>query len=891
MSGAFIYGLWGKTDPFNSLICHMIDVGSTAQVLISNACFKNLRNRLMQEMGTDEQTVVEWIGFILALHDIGKCHPDFQGKIDCPLNDELRAKNLMKKSTTSEGVREFRHESYVWEWGFDYLLVQCAIPKETVRILLTVLSLHHWRYTDVQKIDSAYKPFWLDLQNELADTLKPLFITKEFQGQMIKHKDIFSTLLEGLLILSDWIASNAEMMPFSDREISDPYAYYRESMDKAVRAINVLGLDVSNGSAFGRDFLDVWPEIKENGFKPRPIQEVCEKLCQDGSLVPKLVIIEAPMGEGKTEAAIYTAIQWLRDNKAHGFFVALPTSATSNQMYGRIQDLFSQHQQGSIDIKLVHGLAWLIDKDGPQHNLESRLQEEREERELAFKWFQPSRRALLAPFGIGTVDQAMMAALFVKFGVLRLLGLSNKVLIIDEVHAYDTFMSTIIERLLNWCGVMEVPVIMLSATLPQTKKRQLAAAYGSASVVSATQNSNYPMITWIGRDGEFIEKGVEGSSVNKDVEITLEYGRLSDWEYVAGKALSDIEKGGCLCIIVNTVKEAQKLYEHLKIIADNNVQLMLFHARFCVEDRERIERTCINLFDKRSLLPKDHSDNLPRPRQAILVATQVVEQSLDIDFDIMYSAIAPIDLILQRMGRLHRHKRENRPTGNTPVFRILLPGQDHNFGSTGKVYEEYVLNKTVNCLKAWGKIVRIPLDIKPMVEEVYTEDYVNLNEQQKILLQRMKDRETHDQVKGKEHLIRKPNPKNFWIADQLGQEQVQREDSSISYFHAQTRLGSETFQLLLLEETEWKLLRLKINSLSKNRSRQILQKMVLLPIWWLHEVASGEGYREVEKIENGVLKGYRVLSLVEGVWRGIDKFGREVKIHRDQELGITWERM
>ena len=887
MYTSYMYRLWGKTDPYNSLICHMIDVGCMAQELLANSCFEEMRSKLAWQMGINEQEVLEWIGFIFALHDIGKCHPDFQGKIDNnPLNDELRTKKLMKESTTSFGVREYRHESYVWECSFDYLEKKCVVPIEMVRIFLDVMSLHHWRYDKAIEIEKHYREFWQEIQLELADTLKFLFVTTAFKGRKVEHRDVFSTLLEGLLILSDWIASNHELMPFAENTITDAESYYNQSKMKAQKAIKKLGFRSRNISAFGKGFLDVWPDIKEKGFQPRPIQALCEELIKEKLLLPKLLIIEAPMGEGKTEAAIYTAVQWMQESNAKGFYMALPTSATSNQMYGRIQDFFIINNINDAHIKLIHGLAWLLDDETPEKTAEGNVVEDSEERALAYEWFQPARRSLLVPFGIGTIDQAMMAALFVKFGVLRLLGLSNKVLIIDEIHAYDVFMSTIIERLLNWCGALEIPVIMLSATLPQTKKLQLVKAYGGKVAENQEISQVYPSLTWLNARDEFIEQEVVGPSITKDVILKLEYGMLGNWEEVATNAIDDTKNGGCLCIILNTVQEAQKLYECLRHKASCEVEILLFHARYCVEDRNRIERNCLSRFDKSSLLSKDHLEYHHRPQRAILVATQVVEQSLDLDFDIMYSSIAPIDLLLQRVGRLHRHNRPLRVNGREAVFHILLPAQDLSFGATGKVYDEFILSRTVECLESWGGVIHIPQDLKPMVEKVYKDNIDNLDEREQTLLLKMQKKINEERKEGKEHLISAPDSRKFGIAKQMGQASVQQEDGTLGYFRAQTRLGNQTESFLLLEETQWLSLKENMKVINKTQAKKIFQKMVSLPVWWLQEVIAAEGYYLPQTIEKGMAKSNQVLIMKGGVWKGLDKNRKTIIICKNEEMGI-----
>ncbi len=183
---------------------------------------------------------------------------------------------------------------------------------------------------------------------------------------------------------------------------------------------------------------------------------------------PGLAIIEAPMGEGKTEAGIYLASQWMARAGLTGLYIGLPTAATSNQMHGRVVDFLSKHDADAT-VRLVHGMAWLLDEQSPDKPPEIYGTTSND----ASEWFRPTRRSLLAPFGVGTVDQALLASLHVRFGLLRLFGLSRSVLIIDEVHAYDAYMTTILDSLLRWCAALGIPVILLSATLPAIRREQL----------------------------------------------------------------------------------------------------------------------------------------------------------------------------------------------------------------------------------------------------------------------------------------------------------------------------------------------------------------------------------------------------------------------------------
>jgi CRISPR-associated endonuclease/helicase Cas3 len=329
-------------------------------------------------------------------------------------------------------------------------------------------------------------------------------------------------------------------------------------------------------------------------------------------------------------------------------------------MYTRVNSLFD-----TLNLKharLVHGAAWLIDDVQKCSGICS------EDSESANQWLAPLRKAMLSQFAVGTVDQAMMAAMQVNYGVLRLIGLTGKVLIIDEIHAYDAYMSQIIKRLLSWCASLGIPVIMLSATLPVQKKKELLIAYGAN--VNSPLSAAYPLITQVLKDGSIIETAVKGVHMKRRFEIKTEP-VLGDKDETAKIARDAVLHGGCICLMLNTVDQAQKVYLKLKEICDKDTKLLIFHARFPAYRRQEIEQNCIDLFGK------DAGEK--RPKKCILVCTQVVEQSLDLDFDFFITELAPIDLLLQRFGRLHRHDSTIRPGAYSAPKAIVLLDKDSQY--------------------------------------------------------------------------------------------------------------------------------------------------------------------------------------------------------------------
>ena len=582
------------------------------------------------------------------------------------------------------------------------------------------------------------------------------------------RQGMIAALLLGLMILSDWIASGTA---FSDAEDWVHQADASAMIEAKAKDFLIRSELKPLRSTWPDSFCGLWPNIPPEGR--RPLQTEIETILTERPDT-QFVLIEAPMGEGKTEAGVYAALRMARRWGKDGLYVALPTAATSNQMVGRIRSLLDMHGLEET-VRLLHSMAWLEKSDEPNSA---------DERDAVSEWLSPVKRGLLGQYAVGTVDQAMLAAMNVKYGVLRLIGLSNKALVIDEIHSYDAYMSEIIERLLEWCKALEIPVVMLSATLPPEKKGKLLAAYTAQPL-----SGDYPLITTIDPSGTVTERRIGQTSHRLEVSISLS-DALGDAERIAALAAAQTETGGCLCVLMNTVREAQAVYSALRRQYDSD--LLLFHAQFPVGQRAELEEACIRRYGK---------DKSRRPKRSILVATQVVEQSLDVDFDRMLTAIAPVDLLLQRMGRVFRHEDTPRPPGcKGAAVIVLVPAKNGGFGPSGFVYPDCLLRSAIRVLEK-RPFIRIPEDLAPLVREGYDPSLAPEEEvrewQEKLL---------RDQVEAgasRQYLLRAPD-KVYSALDEL----VPFEDDAEAYqLAARTRLGEPTVRLALLPPRETERLR------------------------------------------------------------------------------------
>jgi CRISPR-associated endonuclease/helicase Cas3 len=320
-------------------------------------------------------------------------------------------------------------------------------------------------------------------------------------------------------------------------------------------------------------------------------------------------------------------------------------------------------------------------------------------------WFSQRKRPLLSPYGVGTIDQALFGTLNVKHHFVRLWGLANRVVVLDEIHAYDTYTSGLIEALLHWLKAMNCSVVLMSATLPAGRRAAFLQAWG------ADDRPDIPYPRVLMACGQ--ETTGESVRCRPLAPITVS-GIAEDLAALADAAVAGLAGGGCGVVILNTVQRAQNLYTRLKSRVEDDTELLLFHARYPADERGQRERAVLTRFGR--------GPEVNRPARALLIATQVVEQSLDLDFDFMISDLAPVDLLLQRAGRLHRHERSRLAAHTEP--RLIVAGflsdrlPELKETAWGFVYDAYVLYRTW-AIAGREPIWHLPADIDRLVQAVY----------------------------------------------------------------------------------------------------------------------------------------------------------------------------
>ena len=729
-----------ESPSYHPLLCHMIDVAMVTREMWQCSLSPSQRRGLSVGLGLghDQDTAGLWCAFIAGLHDLGKASPAFQLQVD-----KVRAKVKQRLRDNGLPVPTLRPSRHTPHGAITAATLPCTLAdafgmdKHVANRVAVVTGGHHGIFPTSSEVlgvstyargNHKWDAHRLVLVDQLAEVLG---VPRDRVPGWIDNA--VAMTLAGFISVADWIGSNTEFFRYTVP--SHAPAYASRAAWQARQALDELGFLMRPGSQDVRGFAGLFPNLPE----PNDLQHSVESLATDLT-EPGLVIVEAPMGEGKTEAAIYLADNWASSAGLEGHYFALPTQATSNQMFGRVRDfLQDRYEDGLVQLQLLHGHASLSSEFEvlrKNHNRifaprYSGMEEDDHLEVVASEWFTYRKRGLLSPFGVGTIDQVLLAVLQSKHVFVRLFGLAHKTVIIDEVHAYDAYMTTLLERLLEWLAALGSPVVLLSATLPRVRRHGLLAAYLRGLGDHSKENrsdASYPRISWVsGNSGPRSRTVRVSPRGTKEVSVEWADGSLPAYDRSSlpvGERLREaLAQGGCAAVICNTVRRAQEVYRALKpyfpgTAEDGKPELDLLHAQYLFQERDKREKRSLARFGK-------PGENTLRPNKAVLVATQVIEQSLDIDFDLMVSDMAPADLLLQRAGRLHRHERR-RPHGlGKPQLLVCQPEMDGDVPrfepGTIAVYNSHILLRTWLALHDRATI-RVPDDVESIIEYVYDDD-------------------------------------------------------------------------------------------------------------------------------------------------------------------------
>lgn len=808
---------WGKGNRksglWHPLVYHMLDVAAVAREVLYRE--PEITRRLYAEdLGLPWEKALPWILLFVAFHDIGKATPAFQhmARRIIPEHQEFLKQSGFRINDDLDYVHhthlteELLHDLFHKELNLDSILV-LEISK--------ALSAHHGYQSNSLKNDKYIGAGhqYSNWEEARLALLKDLISILDVDSSLPPDGKGLSggafMRLSGLTSFSDWIGSDEHHFPYHPihENIFNLQSYFEDSPERARNALESVGwFNRKPLIEEKKSFAEIFP------FSPRPLQKAMEEITAKAES-PMLILVEAPMGEGKTEAAFMAHLNLQRLLGHRGLYVALPTQATGNAMFERTYHFLKKLKfGGTLDLQLLHGASLLNDRymslkpgsihdeDESQENQERDEQPERDGSVQSGEWFTHKKRALLSEYGVGTVDQALLSILNVKHHFVRMWGLANRTVVLDEVHAYDVYTGGLIECLVEWLHELHSSVILMSATLPREKRERLLKAYGATEI----EPVEYPGITFVEK-GNRLAKAIsfKDESVNKNENhrkktVTVQRAPV-DEKTLVGELIRQVRDGGCLVCIVNTVDRAQKIYRILKENS-NDIELSLFHARYPAEERKRREDEVLMRFG--------NGKDTIRPRKAILVATQVVEQSLDLDFDVMFSDLAPIDLLLQRLGRLHRHFRTERYHHSEPVIYISGHTENGELPEMGEpyywdsIYERYYLLKTWQLLQNISKI-EIPADISPFVEQIYSPAPIYAGPHQDVFeqaMREMKDSHDTDENRAIQAMLGSPSGGGW---NDLNKPKLREEEDGLNLhplYQGKTRLGDPTVIVIPLHK-------------------------------------------------------------------------------------------
>lgn len=782
---------WAKTGDKDSptrglsLVQHMLDAGSVAARLWDTWLAPGLQRRFSEHLHLSMEDTRALVCWLAATHDMGKATPEFTCQYDRQENNEYfsayrkrirQAKfDLPHDLTVPDKSGVHPHNKYSQSILIHLLTDNKNVegmPREVAVTLASISGAHHgipagYFSNSPERnilILEQLSPQWHAVWQELYDITVERFGATSALQQLAEHGHPIPVAVQfcitGFVIMSDWIASNPDFFPMgtfgsAEQEQRARIGWQALGLEQRWTAALDTNPDTPAADLYASRFGWSNPTL-------RPMQEVvveAARSMQSGGMM----CIEAPMGQGKTEAGLIAAEFLAQATGRTGVAFAAPTQATSNALFDRViewveyqtsnvaqehggpiepHSMFLGHSKNRFNKSYEAISEADIFDESPTPGRENNRKTLRPGTSLArHSWLSGTKKGLLSSFVVCTIDQVLMTALQARHVMLRYLGLASKVIIIDEVHAYDAYMSKYLSTALYWLGQMNAPVILMSATLPSDIRNELMKSYAKGLKIGAkplkvttysqpTLDLDYPVIHTLTAEDNGSPKKWKVEQPVEQTEIELKL--IADSPESVLNVLEPLANDhGCAAVICNTVGRAQEMHAFLsEQFGEEHV--ILTHSRFTATHRAEQEELLVSKLGKKAHYSEADGEDSSRPHRLIVVGTQVIEQSLDLDFDVMITDFAPVDLVLQRMGRLHRHdsrsSSERTPAYRKPVCYVrgveIFGSQDKmpRFPNGSKaVYEPMILLSSYAQLLPYfdGEPIRIPADISSLVQKTY----------------------------------------------------------------------------------------------------------------------------------------------------------------------------
>lgn len=716
--------LWAKhdgPDKWHPLVAHSADVAATLEMLLQQTRLGPRMARLLdQKKLTCEQQ--QRLCVLAVLHDAGKANPWFQNRAS---NQGRMCDHVTPVVHMLYGREQWVHLSSVMT--LEELYPWFGDQWETMDWLQVTWS-HHGRPVESE---SPAKNLWPD--DSLQRLSRFLDWAQQWYPDAFGEAPPFSSprlqhLFNGALTLADWIASDTNLFGL-DPKRTDPGAAIDKARELALEALQDIGI------TFSRD-LDSSLSTILGGHEPYDVQEAVHSL--SASPEGTLTVLESATGSGKTEGALGRFAHLLERGRVDSMYFALPTRAAAKQLYCRVKR--ARNRIFGADDPPVHlAVPGYFEVDDDEGTRFSQRSEDVGPRGWAAE---SSKRYMASPIAVGTIDQVLLSALKTSHAHLRLAGLARSFLVVDEVHASSPYMNELLQRVLSLHQEMGGHALLMSATLG-TGARSEFTGEEVPDFESAKKDQEYPRITHVnGSTLAEIEQPDAPGENEKRVSFEIN-GWMREPTCIARRAEKAASDGAHVLVIRNTVKACQALFKEinkrysLQVETDGHEIATPHHSRYSATDRECLDDRIETVYGKHTI-EENGETRIVRPTDGsvITIATQTVEQSLDIDADLLITDLCPMDVLLQRIGRLHRHDREGqRPTKYsdphcivlTPATRDLTASIDRDSGKgypgpgLGSVYGDLrIIEATWRALENRfdrHEPLSIPNDNRTLVEE------------------------------------------------------------------------------------------------------------------------------------------------------------------------------